>query len=112
MKRFDPEIVSGNVLNSLWKLTWPLVLLNMVNGVHGFIDQVLIGHFVPGENNAGNAAVGVSWQLFIVMVVLIASISHGMNVLIARYAGRQDPKMVSFVFFEALLQRLSFWLGL
>lgn len=105
MKRFDPEIVSGSVVNSLWKLTWPLVLLNLANGVHGFIDQVLIGHFVPGENNAGNAAVGVSWQLFIVMVVLIASISHGMNVLIARYAGRQDKKMVSIVFFEAL------WIG-
>ncbi|HOV32770.1 MAG TPA: MATE family efflux transporter [Candidatus Hydrogenedens sp.] len=112
MKRFDPEIVSGSVLNSLWKLTWPLVLLNLANGVHGFIDQVLIGHFVPGEDNAGNAAVGVSWQLFIAMVVLIASISHGMNVLIARYAGRQDKKMVSIVFFEALLISAVFLVGL
>lgn len=103
MKRFDHDIVSGNILNSLWKLTWPLVLLNLINGIHGFIDQVLIGHFVPGKNNEANAAVGVSWQLFIVIVVLIASISHGMNVLIARYAGKQDRKMVSIVFFEALL---------
>ena len=112
MKRFDEEIVSGNVLNSLWKLTWPLVLLNLINGMHGFIDQVLIGHFVPGENNEGNAAIGVAWQLFIVMVVLIASISHGMNVLIARHAGRQDRKMVSTIFFDAFLSGAFFLIGI
>ncbi len=112
MKRFDEEIVSGNVLNSLWKLTWPLVLLNLINGMHGFIDQVLIGHFVPGENNEGNAAVGVAWQLFIVMVVLIASISHGMNVLIARHAGRQDRKMISTIFFDAFLIGAFFLVGI
>ncbi|MGC9053641.1 MAG: MATE family efflux transporter, partial [Candidatus Hydrogenedens sp.] len=112
MKHFDEEIVSGNVLNSLWKLTWPLVLLNLINGMHGFIDQVLIGHFVPGKNNEGNAAVGVAWQLFIVMVVLIASISHGMNVLIARYAGRQNRKMVNTIFFDAFLTGAFFLVGI
>lgn len=103
MNKFDADIISGSVLNSLWKLLWPLVMINIINGVHGFIDQILIGHFVISENNASNAAVGVSWQLFIVVVVLIASVSHGMNVLIARYAGKQDKEMVSIVFFEALL---------
>ncbi len=112
MKHFDNEIISGNVLNSLWKLTWPLVLLNLINGMHGFIDQILIGHFVPGEHNEGNAAIGVAWQLFIVMVVLIASVSHGMNVLIARYAGRQDRKMVSTIFFEAFLTGAFFLAGI
>ncbi len=112
MKRFDDEIISGNVLNSLWKLTWPLVLLNLINGMHGFIDQVLIGHFVPGKHNEGNAAIGVAWQLFIVMVVLIASISHGMNVLIARYAGRQDRKMVSMIFFDSFRLGAFFLVGI
>ncbi|MCX8064648.1 MAG: MATE family efflux transporter [Candidatus Hydrogenedentes bacterium] len=102
MKQFDREIVSGNIFNSLWKLTWPLVLLNLVNGLHGFIDQILVGHFVKVPNNAGNAAIGVSWQVFMVVVVFIASLSHGMNVLIARYSGRQDRGMVSLIFFQSL----------
>lgn len=112
MKHFDNEIISGNILNSLWKLTWPLVLLNLINGMHGFIDQILIGHFVPGKHNEGNAAIGVAWQLFIVMVVLIASVSHGMNVLIARYAGRQDRKMVSTIFFDSFLTGAFFLIGI
>jgi len=108
MKQFDPEIVSGSIFNSLWKLTWPLVLLNLINGIHGFIDQVLVGHFVDAQNNAGNAAIGVSWQVFMVMAVLIASLSHGMNVLVARYSGKQDRKMVSVVFFQSLGSAIIF----
>lgn len=108
MKQFDTEIVSGSVFNSLWKLTWPLVLLNLINGIHGFIDQVLVGHFVKVQNNAGNAAIGVSWQVFMVMAVLIASLSHGMNVLVARYSGRRDRRMVSLVFFQSLGSAIIF----
>lgn len=108
MKQFDREIVTGNIFNSLWKLTWPLVLLNLINGIHGFIDQILVGHFVKIPDNAGNAAIGVSWQVFMVMVVFIASLSHGMNVLIARYSGKQERRMVSIIFFQSLGSAIIF----
>lgn len=88
---------------SVWKLAWPLVTLNLVNGMHGFVDHVLIGHFIGSADNAANAAIGVAWQVFLVIVVFIASIFHGMNVLIARYAGKQDRKTISEVFHSALM---------
>jgi putative MATE family efflux protein len=103
VKAFDPEIVSGSRLRSVWKLAWPLVLLNLINGIHGFVDHVLIGHFIGSADNAANAAIGVAWQVFLVVVVFIASIFHGMNVLIARYAGKQDRDTISEVFYSALL---------
>ncbi len=103
MKAFDPEIVSGSILRSVWKLAWPVVLLNLVNGLHGFVDHILIGHFVVSENNAGNAAIGISWQVFLVIVVFIASLFHGMNVLIAQYAGQRDRKNMSKALYEAFL---------
>lgn len=103
MKAFDKEIVSGSILRSVWKLAWPLVLLNLVNGTHGFVDHILIGHFVAAGNNAANAAIGVAWQVFLVIVVFIASLFHGMNVLIARYAGRQDRRSMSRVFYSTFL---------
>ena len=103
MKAFDEEIVSGSIFRSVWKLAWPVVLLNLVNGLHGFVDHVLIGHFVASDNNAANAAIGVSWQVFLVIVVFVASLFQGMNVLIARYAGKQDRENMSRVFHEAFL---------
>lgn len=103
IKPFDLEIVSGSRLRSVWKLSWPLMLLNLINGIHGFIDHILIGHFVGTTNNAANAAIGVAWQVFLVIVVFIASIFHGMNVLIARYTGKQDRETLSEIFYSAFV---------
>jgi len=103
MKAFDEQIVSGSVLRSVWKLAWPVTLLNLVNGLHAFCDQILIGYYVPSETNAANAAVGAAWQVFLVIVVFISSLFHGMNVLVARYAGRQDRDNLSRVAYQAFL---------
>lgn len=103
LKPFDPQIVSGNRLRSVWKLAWPVVTLNLVNGTHGFVAHVLIGHFNGSYDKAANAAIGVGWQVFMVLVIFIVSIFQGMNVLIARYSGKQDRKTISEVFHSALL---------
>lgn len=103
MKAFDLEIVSGSRLRSVWKLAWPLVSLNLINGAHGIVDHILVGHFITSEDSAANAAIGVAWQVFLVLVVFITSIFHGMNVLIARNAGRQDRDRLSRVFYTAFM---------
>ena len=103
MKGFDRDLVTGNIYRSVWKLAWPVTLLNLINGAHGFVDQILIGHYIPSASNAPNAAVGAAWQVFLVIVVFIASLFHGMNVLIARYAGRQDRDNLSRVAYQAFL---------
>jgi putative MATE family efflux protein len=72
----------------------------LVAGIHGVIDQLLIGRYVGYE---GQGAVGVSWQLFLVVVVFISSLFHGMNILIARYTGRQDRDAVARIFYHVLL---------
>lgn len=58
MKPFDEELVSGSIMRSVGKLSWPLVLLNRVNGVHGLIDHVLVGRYVQSPDSAVNAAIG------------------------------------------------------
>ncbi len=103
MRKFDDELVSGNIVWSVWKLAWPVTLLNLVNGLHGMVDHILVGHYIASESNAANAAIGVAWQVFLVIVVFIASLFHGMNVLISRYAGRQDRENLSRVAYEAFL---------
>jgi len=103
MKQFDQELVSGNLLRSVWKLSWPVTLLNLINGLHGFVDHVLVGHYLPSATNAPNAAIGVAWQIFLVIVVFISSLFHGMNVLISRYAGKQDRERMSEAAYHAFI---------
>ena len=41
-----------------------------------------------------NAAVGVSWQIFLVVIVFLSSLFTGMSVVVARFAGKGDQRMV------------------
>lgn len=103
MQTFDSELVSGSITRSVWKLAWPVVLTQLVAGIHGFIDQILVGNFVGSDGNAG---IGVAWQMFLVVVVFIASLFQGMGVMIARYAGRQDKESISRVAYDTFLASL------
>ncbi len=100
MKKFDQEIVSGGIFRSIWKVAWPVVLTQLVAGIHGMIDQALIGHQAGFE---GQAAVGASWQLFLVVVVFLSSLFHGMNILVAQYVGRQDSSAVNRIAYHTFL---------
>src|SRR4051812_1779786 len=103
MKTFDHELTSGSLLRSVWKIAWPAILLNLINGLPPMINQILIGPFVESVDNAANAAVGTSWQVFLVVVVFISSVFHGMNVLVSQAAGRRDREMLSRVVYQSFL---------
>ncbi len=106
MKPFDKELVTGSILRSVWKLSWPAVAMYLINGSAGFIDHVLVGQFVESPDNAANAAMGVAWQLFLVVIVFIASLFNGMGVLVAQYAGRENREMLSRVVYHTFLVSL------
>lgn len=97
MSKFDDDIISGSVFKSVWKIAWPVVITQLVSGIHGIVDQILIGRYVGYEAQAG---VGISWQLFLVVLVFLSSLFHGMNIHIARYSGKRDHDAVNRVFFE------------
>ncbi len=92
MTSFDSDIVSGSVVRSVVKLAWPIVITQLIAGIHGIVDHILVGNYVGFY---AQAAIGVSWQLFLVIFVFLSSLFHGMNILIARYSGRQDGETVN-----------------
>ncbi|MDP7638518.1 MAG: MATE family efflux transporter [Candidatus Hydrogenedentes bacterium] len=101
MKEFDKELVTGSIFRSVWKLAWPVILLQSIMGVHGFVDHILVGNYV--EDYAANAAIGISWQLFLVLMVFIAMFFNGMGILVARYSGRQEKKTVNQIAYQVFL---------
>lgn len=82
------------------------MLQNMIAGLQGIVDHALVGHFV---GYTANAAIGVSWQIFLVVIVFIASMYSGMGVLVARFAGAGDQDKVNRVVYQAFI--CSLFLG-
>jgi putative MATE family efflux protein len=98
--RYDRSIVEGPLQPAVWKIAWPTMLTNVVGGLQGIIDHVLVGHLV---GFTGNAAIGVSWQIILVVIVFISSLFSGMSVLVSRFAGAGDPDKVDRTVYQAFL---------
>jgi putative MATE family efflux protein len=93
----------------VWKIAWPTVLQNAIGGLQGIIDHALVGHLVGFQ---ANAAIGVSWQIFLVVIVFISSIFTGMGVLVARFAGANDPERVNRTVYQAFLTAIGMAVGI
>ncbi|HTG49828.1 MAG TPA: MATE family efflux transporter [Gemmatimonadales bacterium] len=101
---YDRSIVEGPLGRAVWKLAWPTMLTNIFGGLQGIVDHVLVGHLV---GYTGNAAIGVAWQLIIVVIIFINSLFTGMSVLVARFAGAGDPDKVDRTVYQAFLTAIG-----
>jgi putative MATE family efflux protein len=108
-KKLDRSIVEGPIGKAVWKIAWPTVLQNAIGGLQGIIDHALVGHFV---GFTGNAAIGVSWQIFLVVIVFISSLFTGMGVLVARFAGANDHEKVDRTVYQAFLTAFVLAVGI
>jgi putative MATE family efflux protein len=107
--RFDRSIVEGPLPAAVWKIAWPSMLTNMIGGLQGMVDQVLVGHLV---GVTGNAAIGVSWQILLVVIVFISSLFTGMNILVARAVGAGDGARADQVVYQAFITAAGLAFGI
>jgi putative MATE family efflux protein len=98
--RYDRSIVQGPLPSAVWKIAWPTMLTNVIGGLQGIIDHVLVGNFV---GFTGNAAIGVANQIFVIVIVFIMSLFTGMSVLVARFAGAGDEEKVDRTVYQAFI---------
>ena len=108
-KPFDRSIVEGPLPRAVWIMAWPAVLQNLIGGLQGIVDHAMVGHYVGFE---GNAAVGVSLQIFIVVIVFVMSFYSGMGVLVARFAGAGNSEAVNRTVYQGLLATVFLALGI
>ncbi len=102
--RYDRSIIDGPLPSAVWKLAWPTMLTNIIGGLQGLVDHILVGHFVGFR---GNAAIGVALQIFIVVIVFIMSLFTGMSVLVARFAGAGEEEKVDRTIYQAFLTAIG-----
>lgn len=107
-RRYDRSIVEGPLLPAVWKIAWPTMLQNVIGGAQGIVDHAMVGNYV---GYTANAAIGVSWQIFLVVIVFISSLFTGMSVLVARFAGAADSDKVDRTVYQAFLTAIGMSLG-
>ncbi len=107
--KFDRSIVDGPLTSAVWKIAWPAVLTNIVSGVQGWVDQIMVGNLIGYQ---ANAAIGVGFQIFLVVIVFVSSIFIGMSVLVARFAGANDHVKVERTVYQGFLTAAFMALGI
>jgi len=85
------------------------MLTNVIGGLQGIVDHALVGHLVGFK---GNAAIGVSWQVVLVVIIFISSLFTGMSVLVARFAGAGEEEKVDRTVYQAFLTAIFLSLGI
>ena len=82
------------------------MLQNVIAGLQGLIDHVLVGNLL---GYVANAAIGVSWQIFLVVIVFMASLFTGQAVLVARFVGAGDVDKVNRTVQQAFLTAVAMY---
>lgn len=82
------------------------MLQNVIAGLQGLVDHVLVGNIL---GYTANAAIGVSWQIFLVVIVFMASLFTGQAVLVARYVGAGDADRVNKTVQQALITAIAMY---
>jgi putative MATE family efflux protein len=85
------------------------MLTNIIGGLQGIVDHAMVGHFV---GYTGNAAIGVSWQIFLVVIVFITSLFTGMSVLVSRFTGAGEEEKVDRTVYQAFLTAIGISIGI
>ena len=80
------------------------MLTNVIGGLQGMVDQALVGNLIGYK---ANAAIGVSSQIFLIVVIFIASLFTGMSVLVARFAGQGDHDKVDRTVYQAFITAIG-----
>ena len=107
-RRYDRSIIDGPLAPAVWKIAWPTMLTNIIGGLQGIIDHAMVGNLV---GYTGNAAIGVSWQIFIIVIVFISSLFTGMSVLVSRFVGAGEADKADRTVYQAFLTALFLSFG-
>ena len=85
------------------------MLTNAIGGLQGMVDHALVGNLVGYQ---ANAAIGVAWQIFLVVIIFITSLFTGMSVLVARFVGAGEEEKVDRTVYQAFLTAIFISVGI
>src|SRR2546423_1860014 len=83
-----PTITEGHVARAVWGLAWPTVITNVLMSATGLINVIFVGRL----GKEALAVVGLSEQIFFLLMSIVTSVSVGTSALVARFIGARELK--------------------
>lgn len=96
------DLTRGSLIRGIILLVWPIMIASLLQTLVGFVDLLMIGH-VKGVATNGIAAIGISWKIMFVVMVLVFAVSTGTQVLVSRSAGAGDQRTAARATGQAFL---------
>ena len=85
-KRVGRDWTQGSIIQNLWLLSWPVILLGALYAVNLVLEMIWVGKLGP----ASIAGVGVAGFIVILVVTVKTGFGAGERALVARYVGAGD----------------------
>ncbi|MBI5075649.1 MAG: MATE family efflux transporter [Nitrospirae bacterium] len=93
------SIISGSLWKNIWQLSWPMLIIMVLNFIVGFTDIYVAGLINPQVQ----AAVGFISQLYFLVVIVANAVSVGTLALVARAIGADDLRRALHIARQSLL---------
>ena len=93
MRSKNINMLEGSVVKGLLGLTFPIMIMNVLQSLFNIIDSTILKVFGTDGGNA-IGAIGVCGTLITLITGLVIGVSAGANVAIAKHIGRKDTAAV------------------
>jgi putative MATE family efflux protein len=93
------NVIAGSLGGNIWRLSWPLMAVMVLNFVVGLVDVYVAGLISPDVQ----AAVGFMGQLFFLVVIVANAVSVGTLAMVSRAVGSGDEQRALHIARQALI---------
>jgi MATE family multidrug resistance protein len=92
-------ITSGSLWRNIWQLSWPMLIIMVLNFIVGFTDIYVAGLINPQVQ----AAVGFISQLYFLVVIVANAVSVGTLALVSRAVGANELQRALHIARQSLI---------
>ena len=93
MKKTSVNLLEGPILRAMIAFAIPIMIANIFQQLYNTVDIMIVGRFLGEESLA---AVGATAAIFELVVGFALGIGNGMGIVIARYYGATNMKVLNF----------------
>ena len=84
IKQYDRSIVEGPLTSAVWKIAWPAILTNLVSGIQGWVDQIMVGNLIELR-----FVESFAWPLGAAMSVALMGFALAFLAIVLRLIGKE-----------------------
>ncbi len=92
MNEHGPDLIRGNLWQSMLRFSLPLVASNLLQAVYNIVDMIIVGRFA---GSAGLSAVSIGGQATMVALCIVMGIANAASVMVSQLVGAGRQKEIS-----------------